>query len=209
MADLVLVGGGGLCRELLGWFSPSVEAEGGRFIGYLDDGEHPLGAFGDHLPQLGRIHQDGEVRSDWRLVMAIADPAGKQAVAETLLRRGGVFETLIHPTTWRSATARVGQGTVIGPFCNISADTLLEDFVIFGGYASAGHDARVGAFSTLSNYVDITGGVQVGRGVFFGSGARVIPRVDVGDGCRIGAGAVVVRTVAPGSVLYTPPARRL
>ena len=208
MSDFVLVGGGGFCRELLDWFTPGLATVGDRFIGYLDDGEHPMRAFGDRLPQLGRI-QDHEARADWRLVMAIGDPGGKQAVAERLLARGAVFATMIHPTAWRSATARVGAGVVVGPFSHISADAVLGDFVTLGGYAAAGHDAQVGDFSTLSGYVDLTGGVKVGRGVFFGSGARVIPRVHIGDGSRIGAGAVVVRATQPGAVLYAQPARPL
>jgi sugar O-acyltransferase (sialic acid O-acetyltransferase NeuD family) len=208
MTDYVLVGGGGFCRELLDWFSPSLAAAGDRFVGYLDDGEHPLGAFGDRLPQLGRI-RDHRGRPDWRLVMAIGDPAGKQAVAERLTAQGATFATLIHPLAWRSATARVGEGVVAGPFAQISADTMVGDFVTFCAYASAGHDVQVGAFSTLSCYVDLTGGVQAGCGVFFGSGARVIPKVRVGDGCRIGAGAVVIQAPPPGALLFAQPARRL
>ena len=208
MTDYVLVGGGGLARELLDWFAPGLQGSGSGFAGYLDDGEDPMAAFGRRLPQLGLI-KDYRPTDGQQLVMAIGAPAGKAGVAERLKAAGGVFATLIHPTAWVSASARIGSGVVIGPFAHTSADAHVGELVLQGAYAGVGHDATAGAGSSLSGYVDLMGGVKSGQGCMFGSGAHVLPRVTIGERCTIGAGAVVVRNVPDGATVYAQPARSL
>ena len=46
MTDYILVGGGGLAREVLDWFAPTLEGSGSGFVGYIDDGDDPMAAFG-------------------------------------------------------------------------------------------------------------------------------------------------------------------
>lgn len=206
MTDYVLVGGGGFSRELYDWFTPGLAERGDRFVGYLDDNDAPMKAYGRDLPQLGPI-KGGRADPNLRLVMAIGSPAGKAAVAQIF----GVeaFETLVHPSARISASARVERGCVIGPFAGLSADTSAGVLVGLNGYASIGHDAQVGPYSTLSGYVDLMGGVKAGSRSFFGSGARVLPGLKIGDDCVIGAGAVMMRNAPAGTTFYAAPAKRL
>jgi sugar O-acyltransferase (sialic acid O-acetyltransferase NeuD family) len=203
--DYVLVGGGALAREIVDWFTPSLAAGGSRFVGYLDDGDAPMKAFGFDLPQLGSTE-----RADFGAatpVMAVATPAGKHALAGRF--SGRAFATLVHPTAVVSASARLGAGVVVGPFAMVSANATVAEHVLVNAYASVGHDVTVGAYSTLSCHVDLTGGVSVGRECFFGSGARVIPYTAIGERCTIGAGAVVVRRARDDATLFAAPARSL
>jgi sugar O-acyltransferase (sialic acid O-acetyltransferase NeuD family) len=208
MTDYVLVGGGGLARELLDWFAPGLEGSGSGFAGYLDDGDDPMAAFGNRLPHLGAV-KGHRPKPGQQLVMAIGAPSGKAMVAEALKAAGAVFATLIHPTAWVSASARVDAGVVIGPFAHASADAHVGELVLQGAFAGVGHDAAAGAGSSLSGYVDLMGGVKSGRGCLFGSGCHVLPRVSIGDRCTIGAGAVVVRNVPSDTTVYAQPARSL
>lgn len=203
MTDYVLVGGGAFAREIHDWFAPGLTG-GDRFVGYLDDGEP---AFGRDLPRLGDTNAYA-LGSDQKLVMAVGDPKGKQALAGRL---GGpeAFATLIHPRAWVSASATLGPGAVVGPFTDVSADSRAGALLTLNAYSSLGHDVAVGDFVTLSGYVDLTGGVTVGDRSFFGSGARVLPRLSIGADCMVGAGAVVVRGCEDGVTLYAAPARRL
>jgi sugar O-acyltransferase (sialic acid O-acetyltransferase NeuD family) len=208
MTDYVLVGGGGLARELLDWFAPSLEGSGSGFAGYLDDTGDAMAAFGSRLPHLGAI-EGYTPRPDQQLVMAIGSPAGKAAVAEKLKAAGAAFATLIHPTAWVSASARVDAGAVVGVYAHVSADAHAGEFVLVGAYAGIGHDASAGACCSLSGYVDLMGGVKSGQGCLFGSGCHVLPRVSIGERCTVGAGAVVVRNVPDGATVYAQPARTL
>ena len=208
MTEYVLVGGGAFAREIFDWFTPDLTEVGDRFCGYLDDGDQPFRAYGRDLPKLGDTH-GYKPHPGQRLVMAVGDPAGKRALATRLTTLGGLFATLVHPRAWIAASARLGQGAVIGPFSNVSSDCQGGDFVTLNAHASIGHDVQVGDYSTLSCYVDLMGGVTVGAASFFGSGSRVLPGVQVGEACMIGAGAVVVRRAADGVTLYAAPARKL
>lgn len=209
MTDYVLVGGGGLAREILDWFAPSLAGSGSGFVGFLHDGDDdPMAAFSHRLPHLGAI-DDYHPQDDRQLVMAIGAPAGKLQVAKRLAARGGSFATMIHPLAWISASARIDAGAVIGPFAHTSADAHVGELVMQGAFAGVGHDASAGRGSSLSGYVDLMGAVKAGEGCLFGSGARVLPGLTIGDRCTIGAGAVVVRSVPDEVTLYAQPARRL
>jgi sugar O-acyltransferase (sialic acid O-acetyltransferase NeuD family) len=208
MTDYVLVGGGAFAREIHDWFAPVLTDRGDRFGGYIDDNDQPMRAFGRDLPQLGST-QDYRPDPDQPLVMAVAMPRGKVSLAERLMGNGGVFASLLHPTTVFSASARLGRGAVVCPYCNISADSRAGDFVTINGFASLGHDVVLDDYVTLSGYVGLTGAVRVGARSFFGIGARVLPKVRIGADCTIGAGAVVVRGAPDGVTLYAAPARRL
>lgn len=206
MTDYALVGGGGFGRELHDWFAPGLAERGDRFVGYFDDNDAPMAAYGRTLPQLGPI-TGGSADPSIRLVMALGDPQAKAKVADIFGH--AAFATLIHPTGLVSASAKVGRGCVAGPYSIISADTTVGDFVGLNTHAALGHDVQIGAFSTLSAYVDLTGAVKVGTRAFFGTGARVMPGLSIGDNCVIGAGAVMVRGAPAGTTYYAAPARRL
>lgn len=208
MTDHILVGGGALAREIHDWFSPSLALAGHRFVGYIDDTDQPMRGTGHELPQLGPI-TGYLANAGPLLVLAIADPRAKAVITLNLLGRGAVFATLLHPTAWISASAKIGQGSVVSVFTDVSANAVLGEFSLLNGYASVGHDGELGDCSTVSGYVDLTGAVRVGRECFFGSGARVLPKLSIGERCVIGAGAVVVRSVPAGVTLYAAPARRL
>ena len=49
-------------------------------------------------------------------------------------------------------------------------------------------------------------GPTIGRGVFVGTGARVLGPIQLGDGAQIGANAVVVKDVPAGAVVVGIPA---
>lgn len=208
MTDYVLVGGGAFAREVHDWFAPVFAGQGDRFAGYVDDNDQPMHAHGRDLPQLGTT--DGyEPDPAHRLVMAVASPKGKQALAEKLIARGGQFASLIHPTTLVSASAQVGPGTVAVPYCIVSADVRTGAFATLNGFVSLGHDVALDDYVTLSGYVGLMGAVQVGARSFFGAGARVLPKVKIGADCTIGAGAIVMRRAPDGATYYAPPAKRL
>lgn len=208
MTDYVLVGGGAFAREVHDWFAPMLAGQGDRFAGYIDDNDQPMAAYGRDLPQLGSI--DGyRPNPKHRLVMAVASPKGKQLLAEKLTARGAAFASLFHPTTSLSASATVGPGAVVVPYCVISADVRAGAFATLNGFVSLGHDVALDDYVTLSGYVGLMGAVKVGARTFFGAGARVLPKVKIGADCTIGAGAIVMRRAPDGATLYAPPAKRL
>lgn len=209
MGRLIVVGCGAFARELINWVDDLVDI--GKSIqvsGFLDDNPQALAGFPYSTPYLGSIPNYTPQEGD-QLLMAIGDPKAKKTIYEDLKAKGAVFASLIHPSAVIARTAKLGEGVVICPQAFVSADAVVGDLCAINGNTSVGHDVCLGSFSTLSSHVDLTGWVQVGECVFFGSGARVLPKVKIGFGARIGAGAVVMRSVPADAVMYAQPAKRL
>ncbi len=204
---LILVGAGGLGRELYFW-AEDCHAAGTlpALAGYIDDMVPELPGY--DLPRLATLQDYTPAPGDLFLV-ALGAPAQKRRVVELLQARGARFATLRHPTATVVRTASIGEGVILCPNTNAMPDCRIERFVTLLNFSGIGHDSVCGEFSTLSSLVDVTGHVRVGRDVMIGSGARLLPKVTVGDGATIGAGAVVVRSVKPNTTVFAPPAKLL
>jgi serine O-acetyltransferase len=53
------------------------------------------------------------------------------------------------------------------------------------------------------------GGPKIGRGVFIGTGAKILGNLRIGAGARIGANAVVIQDVPEQTTVTGAPARPL
>lgn len=207
---LIIVGGGGFARELIGFAQDSFEAGRSPAVGgYVDDGgPEVLAKLGYDLPWLGAISDYEPVAGDL-FALGIGSPEGKRRVVDKLKSRGAIFARIIHPTALVTRRAQLGEGVVLGPFSGSGTDTRLGSFAALNSYSGLGHDACVGEFATLSAHVDVMGSAQIGDDVFIGSHASILPRVKVGAGAKIGSGAMVYRSVPAGATVYVPPAKLL
>ena len=206
---LILVGGGASAREYIDLSDAiSSDSQDKKITAYIDDTGPALDGSGYQLEYLGSVHHYVPDPGD-EFVMAIASPEAKKKISQLLRDKGAKFAQLIHPSAAISATAKLGEGVIIGAHAFVSANAKIGDLVAINALCSVGHDVDLGSFSTLSAHVDLTGYVQVGEGVFFGSGARVLPRVKIGSGAKIGIGATVMRTVPSNAVMYIQPAKKL
>jgi serine acetyltransferase len=91
----------------------------------------------------------------------------------------------------------------------VSVDVDLGDFVMINLNSTVGHDAKIGAWTTLSAHCDVTGFVEVGPRVFMGSRVSIIPTKKIGEGATLGAGSVIIRDVPPRVTMIGNPARVL
>ena len=117
-------------------------------------------------------------------------------------KRGAKFLTLVHPTAIMANTTKIGEGVIICPFCLVSDNVLLEDFVMLNIYSSCGHDAKVGSYSILSPYATLNGFVILEDEVFLGTHTTVIPYKRVGYKSKISANSVVMRDVATNKIVF-------
>ncbi|OYN87940.1 serine O-acetyltransferase [Parenemella sanctibonifatiensis] len=82
-----------------------------------------------------------------------------------------------------------GMGVVIGETAEVGDDVLIYHQVTLGGRSR-------GRFKRHPT---------VGNNVLLGAGAKIIGPVTIGDGTKVGANALVVKDVAPGSVVTGVP----
>ncbi len=205
----IIVGAGGLGREIACSLEILMAEKGGTLLGFLDDSSDALGELSGRYPPILASPINFEYSSDVTLLLGVADPISKMRLVAKIETRGGTFGTFIHPTAMVVRTARLGRGCVLCRDSGVSADATLGNFVLLNGYSGAGHDAVVGDGATISSFVDVCGKANVGREVFIGSHASILPGVRIGDRARVGAGSIVMRNVRAGGTVYQPAARAL
>jgi len=119
------------------------------------------------------------------------------------------FLKLIHPTAIVVDTAKIGDGVIICPFCLVSDNVRLDDFVMMNIYSSCGHDARVGKYCILSPYATLNGFVILENEVFLGTHSTVIPGKRVGYKSKVSANSVVMRNVPPNKIVIGVPGKAI
>lgn len=207
MKDLYIVGAGGCGREVLQIIKEIHRIQGPRWniMGFLDDTEDPLAGKECDYGVVGKI-VDYVPKENDVLAMAVADPKGKQKLAEMLLARGATFENIIHPYANMSDFIEMGTGNVIYPKAELSNDIRLGNFTTIL-CSLLGHDVEVGDYSTISSLCNITGYVKIGKGVFIGGSCAIVPHAVIDDGAYVGMGSVVLRHVRAGKKVFGNPAR--
>ncbi len=208
MKKLWIVGAGGFGREMHVWARQHPDhGRAWQVAGFLDDNAQALRAFGDFAPiapLTGHAVDPGAL-----YLCGLGLPPVKEKLLRPLLDAGAEFLTFIHPRALVGDRVKLGRGVVLCPGAIASADIVLGDFVMLNLHATVGHDASVGAWSTLSAHCDVTGRVQVADRVFMGSQASVIPGKSIGSRSVLGAGAVVINDVPADVTVVGNPARVL
>lgn len=207
MQNLIIVGAGGLGRELLQWVK-DINAQSPRWHigGFLADDPKALEGIACSHGVLGGVW-DWQPGGNEVFTCAIGDPNDKARVVQSLVSRGARFVPIIHPSAIIGEHNEVGAGLIMYPQARITANVRIGDYVTLLSSA-IGHDAQVGDYSTISSNCIMTGRVRLGRRVFVGSQVTIIPDVEIGDDAHLGAGSVVISNVGAGMHVMGNPARR-
>lgn len=206
MKNLYIVGAGGFGREVFGWLHATEGSSEWTFRGFLDDNPNALKDLDYDFGVVAPIN-DFVVKPSDLFVCGIGDVTTKMKLCKPLIDRGARFMSVIHPSVIVGSNVKLGDGVVLCPGVILTCDIEVGDMAMINCSSSAGHDVKIGDWSTISAHCDLTGYTQLGKGVFLGSGARIIPGKSVGDGGVVGAGSVVIRSVASGQKVFGNPAR--
>lgn len=207
MRPFVIVGTGGMGRELLGWIAGCAAGTRERFRveAFISEGDDA----GTTIHGVPVLHPDDWRGAPPRFVIAFADPVGKKRLALELEGRGWEPEIFIHDGAAVGLATKIGKGTVICAFCRVSTDCVIGEHVLVNGGSGIGHDATVGSYSSLLGSVSVNGGAQVGEGVTLGAASMIYPGKRVGDWATVGLASVVLRNVPAHATVFGNPARRI
>lgn len=206
--DLLIVGAGGLGREVLQYAADSFDPGCWNIRGFLDD--NPF-----ESDEQGRNLAVGVVGDTWsyrigendRFLVAIGDPEVRAQLVARLRDRGGRFATLVHPQAYVAPNAKLGEGCIVSPFATLASTCRVGEQAVLGFYAHVGHDAAIGAYSVLSPYAAVNGAATLGEGVFMGTHSVVTPGICVGDRTKVAAGSVVYKDVPADRLAVGNPAK--
>ncbi len=209
MKELLIIGAGGLGREVLTWARQS-EGHGVDWVikGFLDDNAQALEGFRTPAPWIGTV-RDHQPAENEVFVCAVGQPANRRRCHESIEARGGIFISLIHRTAIVGDSVAMAPGVILCPYAIASGYNRLGKGVILNLHATVDHDATVGDWSQINCHCDVTANARIGLEVWLSSHVAVAPGVCIGDGAYLGAGAVVLRNVEPGAKVFGVPARRI
>ncbi len=207
LKDLIIVGAGGMGRELLQWIKDinTVEPEW-NILGFIDDNDKALDEKKCDYRIIGSI-SEWDVKDDQYFAMAIAEPTTKEKVVRILKNRGAEFATIIHPKARIGQFNEIGEGSVLYPDASLSVNIKIGSFVTLLG-STVGHDAEIGDFSSIMGNCNINGNVKIGKRVFFGCQVITVPSRKIGDDAYVGAGSVVMTNIRKNSKVMGYPAKK-
>lgn len=205
-SDIIIVGAGGLGREVFAFALHCIQAgERWRIRGFIDDNLNALDNFNYPVGIISSI-KDYIPKENDRLLLGIGIPCIKKKVVNFLLSKGGRFETLIHPSVILGYNVSLGDGVVIFPYCVISADVKIGDWVYINSSCTLDHDTKVGAFSTICCGCDLTGEVKVGKEVFISSHVTTTPRSIISNNVFVGINSFVYGNIESNTKVLGNPA---
>ena len=207
---LIIVGAGGLGREVLTWARHVAEATRPDWTigGLLDVNPRALDGHDVDAPLILDTPQFCPGPDDL-FVCAQGDPEAKLRIARDLQRRGARFINLIHPTAIIGTDCRIGAGLVACPFSVVTTNVTIGDFVTLNIQVTVGHDVVIGDGCSVSPHADVNGNVTINEGVLLGTHCALLPGVRIGSWARVGAGSVVLRHVRPYTTVMGVPAKRV
>lgn len=201
MAKLLLIGGGGHCRNII----DSLALENYEAVGIVDQ-DLPLGSQIYGVPVVGR---DGDLKSlrDQGYDLAhvslgnVGSPQVRRKLTQLALEAGFQLETIIDATAYVSRFAHLGEGCYVGKHAVINAGCTIGNSCIINTGADIDHDSTMGDFCHVSVHGVLCGGVTVGKDNYIGAGATLKHGLVMGDNNLIGMDATVLHEVGDDQVI--------
>lgn len=208
MDNLILVGAGGLAREV----GEAVTASGRyRILGVVDDDPSLHGTAVGGMPVLGGLDQVYWDRSSYVVVCTGRGRTREAIVAQLAIHDIGPsrFGTVVHPSVHVPRSCFLGVGSVLLAHVAITADAHIGRHVVAMPNVTVTHDDVVGDYATLCAGVSLAGGVTVGPGAYLGTNASVRQDLRVGAGSTLGMGSTLLEDLPDGETWAGVPAREL
>ena len=193
--DLILIGGGGHSRVLIGM----AQAAGLTVRGIITSNETLLGTDIFGVPVLCLETMFALDASDVTLVNGVGNLTSssgpglepRAALYQRYRARGYEFLPLISGRAIVQPHVILGSGVQVMPGAVIQPGSVIGENVIINTCASIDHDAIIEPHCHIGPNATLCGQVTIGEGTHVGAGAVIIQGLRIGRNVVIGAGAVV------------------
>ena len=218
---LLLIGGGGHCRSCI----EVVESTGlYEIIGIVEADDFVPDEMPSDLLPYPIVGRDSDLpkllkKTPYCLITIGQIRTGtiRAKVFNQLKQSGAILPTIISPYAYVSATAKIGEGTIVMHQALVNSYAQIGDNCIVNSQSLVEHDCVVANHCHLSTAVKLNGQVHVGEGCLIGSGSIVKQCISIADEVVVGLGSVVVQDIKQAGtykglikccLLYTSPSPR-
>lgn len=206
--EIIIIGAGGLAREIVSWHNTSKNSLSTKIVGFLDDNLNALDHYPTDLKILGKVDL-AIVKNNQAVIFAISDVNVKKTLLEKAINSSVKIANFIHESCFIGERTSYGEGFIMHPYAIVSCDTIIGDLTFINNGSQIGHDVKIGNFTSIMANVDIGGGAEIGSNVFIGSNAVILPGVKIPDNTRIGAGSVVLKSIKLEGTYFGNPAKKI
>lgn len=207
MKNLIIIGAGGMGREVMN-LALQCEGYNKEYVikGFIDDNLESMSGLVGYPPIIGRI-DDYKIKQDDVFTCSIGSVQSKKKCIETIVKHGGSFISLIHPTSLINSNAKLGIGCQIFPFAQVGSEAVIGNYVLIQSYAGIAHDVNVGNYTRIDTHVLCVGGVSIGNRVTLHTAAIINHGVTIEDDATVGAASFVIKRVRQGTSVFGIPAK--
>ncbi len=138
--------------------------------------------------------------------IGLTSPSKSILVDELKSTHGLEFCSLVHPTSYVSPYACLGEGAFVGANTVLAPGTNVGNQVFINRGVNVGHDVLIQDYARIFAGSNIGGHSVIRHGATIGMGAAVIEEQVIGAGAFVAAGAVVINDVEEGCMVAGIPA---
>lgn len=207
--NVAIFGAGGFGREVKIIIDAinNVKPNTYKLIGFFDDGV-PKGTIVNGLNVLGGIEDLNNYQDILGLFISIGSPSIKIKIIESITNPKISYPTIIHPNSSISNDeVNIGKGCIICEGNILTCNISIGDFVILNLMCTVGHDTVIEDYCAFMPSVNISGEVVLRKGVYVGTGAKIINQLEIGENSIVGAGAVVSKSLPADCTAVGIPAK--
>jgi sugar O-acyltransferase (sialic acid O-acetyltransferase NeuD family) len=205
MSDIVVIGGGGHAKVIIGILKKMPEI---NIIGYTDKADNGtvLG-----IPYLGTDRVLTELKYENERCSAVIGvghlkPSNKRLeIYERILGLDFTLPSIVSPHAIINDPVDIGIGTVVFDGVVINPGVRIGKGSIINSNATIEHDCLIGDYVHIAPGATICGGVHIYNNSVIGAGATVIQNITIRDDILIGAGTTIYRDlIEPGTYIGSP-----
>ncbi len=175
MRDIIIIGAGGLGREVLAILKNcNAKQPTYNILGFVDDGKSE-GETVNNIEVLGGVEHLNSLTNKTGVIIAISLPKIRKTIYNKISNPKVYYPTILHPSVILSDEEflKIGKGCIFCINTVLTTNISLGDFVLLNAGAIINHDAEIESFSTIMPSVNISTGAKVGEGCYIGTGSKI------------------------------------
>lgn len=192
MKKVIIIGTGAHAAEIEQYIidnnSLNYEVE---LIGFISDTEDLYHKYNFRFPYLGNEIEPKFLNQNIEIILGFSNINGRKDTINQLTKIGFKFATFIHHTSNVFHTAKIEEGCVICPYCQIGPNVVINKYNTLNNKVNIGHDTIIGTNNVFSPNVGLSGNTIIGDDNFFSLNSATIPNVSIGNSNIIAPNMVI------------------
>jgi acetyltransferase-like isoleucine patch superfamily enzyme len=196
MRKVIILGSGAHAAEIEQYIvDNNSRGENIALLGFVSPSRDSYEKYSLRHPYLGSDLEMACPSKDAHLILGFSNIEGRLRLITDLKAKGYSFMTFVHHSSFVFPTAKLGEGCVICPFCQIGPNVELNSFNTLNNKVNIGHDSKLGVNNVLCPNVGLSGNTIVGDNNFFSINVATIPNVKIGSSNVIAPNMVIEKNI--------------